>query len=249
MRLVYNGSRDDLMRLLRQFPALFAGKMHGSLDVAKGLQLRVGVALLSKVQQAFIVKSRGGTGEDGIRWPPMKPASIAQRRTSAAERKSLGIAGKRTRGLLTAAQDKRWRKIFATKKWLFVAKFGMDEASAAARAAKIAWSILKAEGAKTKIGTLGNRQVDMCRDTGRYFRSLSPGVEDKPSGADGQVFETPPGKVIVGTDVQYAGYQAKLRPLWPPNGQLPDVWWRAMTQAALRGAVQAVKLILERGRI
>lgn len=249
MRLAFQGSRKELTNLLRQLPALFAGKVSDTLGVARGLQLRVGVALLSKVQQAFIVKSRGGTGEDGIRWPPMKPASIAQRRTTGGERKQLGISGKRTRGLLTPAQDKRWKAIFAQRKAMFIAKFGWGDQAAAAKAAAIAWTVLKAEGAKTKIGTLGNRQVDMCRDTGRYFRSLSPGVEDRPSGADGQVFETPPGKVIVGTNVQYAAYQAKMRPLWPPSGQLPERWWVALKQAAVRGAVQAVKLILAQGRI
>lgn len=200
------------------------------------------------IQQAFIVKSRGGTGDDGIRWTPMKPASIAQRRTTAGERKQLGITGKRTRGLLTPAQDKRWRQIFAQKKALFMAKFGLGAQEAAGKAAAIAWTILKSEGAQTKLGLLGGRQVDMCRDTGRYFRSLSPGVEDKPSGADGQVFETPPGRVIVGTNVQYAEYQAKRRPLWPANGQLPEAWWHAVAQAALRGAVKAVSLLLQRGR-
>lgn len=241
---VFHGTREQLKQLLGQLPRIFAGHVADPLSIAKGLQLRLGVALLSKVQQAFVVKSRGGTGDDGIIWKPMKPASIAQRRTTAAERKQLGISGKRVRGLLTPAEDKRWWKIFAQRKAMFMGKFGLSEQEASGRAAQAAWTILKSQGAKTKLAVLGSRQVDMCRDTSRYFRSLSPGVDDRPSGADGQVFETPPGRVIVGTNVAYAEHQAKMRPLWPAGGKLPDAWWRHLMQVAVRGAMRAASLLV-----
>lgn len=244
-RIVFAGSRDELRRLLADVPRILSGHAPDPLGIARGLQLRLGVALLSKVQQAFIVKSRGGTGEDGIRWKPMKPASIAGRRTTGGERRQLGISGKRVRGLLTPAQDKRWRSIFAKEKARLIAKFGLGDKEAAARAAQKAWAILKSEGAKTKLAVLGSRQVDIMRDTGRLFRSLSPGVEDRPSGADGQVFQTPPGRVIVGTNVVYAAYQHRLRPLWPPGGRLPEAWWQQLVKAGVRGLAQAVRLLIE----
>jgi hypothetical protein len=247
-RVVFHGTRDELRRLLRELPRILAGHAPDPLGVAKGLQLRLGVALLSKVQQAFVVKSRGGTGDDGIKWPPMKPASIAQRRTTAGERKQLGITGKRVRGLLTPAEDKRWRQIFAQRKWLFVTKFGMGDREASERAAQIAWAVLKSSGAKTKLAVLGGRQVDMCRDTSRYFRSLSPGVEDRPSGEAEQVFQVSPGRVIVGTNVPYAGRQHKLRPLWPAGGQLPAAWWKHLLQVAVRGVARAASLLVQTGR-
>lgn len=243
-RIVFAGSREQLRKLLADVPKILAGHAPDPLGIARGLQLRLGVALLSKVQQAFIVKSRGGTGDDGIKWPPLKPETIAQRRTTAGERKQLGITGKRVRGLLTPAEDKRWRAIFAGEKARLIAKFGLSDKDAAARAAQKAWAVLKSQGAKTKLAVLGGRQVDMLRDTDRLFRSLSPGVEDKPSGADGQVFETPPGRVIVGTNVEYAGPQFRRRPAWPPDGRLPDAWWRYLTQVGVRGLARALTLLV-----
>ena len=244
-RVVFRGSRDQLRKLLASAPRILAGRAADPNGIGRGLCLRLGVALLSKVQQAFIVKSRGGTGDDGIKWKPMKPASIAQRRTTAGERKQLGITGKRTRGLLTPAQDQRWRALFASEKARLIAKFGLGDRAASAKAAQRAWAILKSEGAQTKLAVLGSRQVEIMRDTGRLFRSLSPGVEDKPSGAEGQVFEMPPGRVIVGTNVAYAGYQARMRPLWPPDGHLPAAWWQYLLRVGVRGLARATVLLVE----
>lgn len=249
--IYFDGTRAELHQLLRAFPAIVAGSAPDPMGIAKGIQLRVGVALLSKIQQAFIVKSRGGVGEDGIQWPALKRSTVAQRRTSASERKELGLTGQRTRGLLTPAQDKRWRALFAATKNQLMAKFGLSPQAAGARAAQMAWAVLKAEGAQTKLDTLGNRKVDTLRDTGELFRSLSPGVEDRPSGAEGQVFQVQPGRVIVGTNKKpwhHRGVPGKLpaRHLWPPDGNLPDPWWGAILAAGQRGCVRGLVLLLER---
>lgn len=247
-RIYFRGTREDLRRILSQVPRTMAGASD-PYGIANGILTRVGVALLSKIQQAFIVKSRGGVGEDGIKWAPLKRETIAQRRTTAGERKALGVVGKRVRGLLTPAQDKRWRALFASEKSRLMAKFGMGSEAASGMAAKLAWGILKSEGAQTKLAVLGSRQVDICRDTSRYFRSLSPGVADRPSGADGQVFETAPGKVIVGTNIPYAARQHAQRPLWPPDGNLPATWWDHLLTTAQRGLLRALALILGSGRL
>lgn len=234
-RVVYHGGRAELLDLFgRQLPKILEGRGDRA-DLMRGLQLRLGVVLLSKIQQAFVVKSRGGVGSDGIRWKPLRPETIAQRRATAAERKQLGIGGKRVRGLLTPAEDKRWRAIFYHTYASLVAKYGMSDKEAKGKAAAKAWNILKSEGAKTKLAVLGGRQVDIGRDTGRLFKSLSPGVEDRPSGAAEQIFETPPGAVTVGTNVVYASRFHALRPLWPRDGNIPDAWWPDLLKAALRG--------------
>lgn len=248
--VTFQGSRADLLALLRQLPRILAGTEADPYGVAQALQLRLGVALLSKIQQSFVAKSRGGTGEDGIRWPPLKRETIAQRRTTRAERKALGITGRRERGLLTPAQNERWRKLFATRKDWLQAKFGLGAREAAARAAQIAWATLKAEGAKTKLEVLGGRQVDTLRDTGELFRSFSPGVEDRPSRAEGQIFEVPPGQVIVGTNKKpwhHKGIPGRLpaRPFWPLDGVLPGVWWDHLLRVYQRGLLRALVLILE----
>lgn len=249
--VAFNGSREDLHRLLQAVPAILAGREPDPYGIAQGLQLRLGVALLSKIQQAFIVKSRGGTGEDGVTWPPLKPQTIAARRTTAGELRAAGAGGRRVRGLLTPAQDRRWRTIFATRRARFLAA-GMAAGEASARAARIAWATVKGEGAMTRLQVLGGRRVDVLRDTGELFRSLTPGVEDRPSGADGQILETPPGRVIVGTNKKpwhHRGVPGRLpsRPLWPLDGQLPQRWWDYLLDVLRRGLSQALSGAVRRG--
>lgn len=259
----FKGGREDLRRLLRAVPAVFSGRVPDPYGIAMGLQLLLGVALLSRVQQAFLIKSRGGVGDDGIKWAPLLPSTIAQRRTTREERKALGITGKRTRGLLTPAQDKRWRTLFAREKFRLMGKFGMGEQEASAIAAKIAWTVLKSEGAQTKLALLGGRQVDIGRDTSRMFRSLSPGVQGLPAtnfpwqAVWGQSAQAPERasdricnpsynarEVIVGTNVPYATPFHRRRRLWPD--QLPAAWWTFLLGVLSRGILRAVELVLRR---
>ncbi len=220
-------------------------------DLIRGLQLRIGMVLLSKIKQAFLVKAAGGTGEDGIKWKELSPATIAQRRTTTAERKSLGItSGMKFRGLLTADQNKRWKQIFGSRVNLLMMKFGMSYPAAAARAAQIAWAVLKSEGAKTKLEVLGERSVEILRDTGELLRSFSPGVDGK---GDGTILRTPPGSVTVGTSKKpwhQNGIPGKLpaRPFWPQNGELPPAWWEAIQEALQEGITEIVVRVLRSGR-
>lgn len=229
---------------LRKLPALLAGREPDPHGVAREVQLRVGVAALSQISNAFLVKSQGGTGVDGIRWQPLSRKTIAGRRVTRGEKKSLSIGGRRVRGLLTPAEDKQWRTIYASR----LARLRMDlgEGEARVRAAQIAWAELKKRGARTKLDVLGGRQVDILRDTSRLFRSLAAGTDATPSGEADQVFEIRPGAVIVGTNVVYASRQHRDRPLWPAGGlsrqQLP-----AVVRAARRGTLAAVERLLREG--
>lgn len=250
MAEVFRGTVAELKQAIRALPRILAGLAPDSGGVARSLQLTMGVALLSQIQQSYIVKSRGGVGSDGIKWKPLSRAAIAARPITAGEKKAAGIKGKRVRGLLTPAEDKRvrglltpaedkrWRKIFGTRKaWLM--GHGMGEQAAAARSASIAWTVLKSEGAKTRLGTFGGRSVEILRSSGTLFRSLTPGVEDRPytgADADKQVFEVPRGSVIVGTKVPYASRQHATRPLWP--AAIPPPWWTAIKLAFGRGLVK-----------
>lgn len=235
MPLVFRGSRAELVARLRGLAAALAGSRPDTDGVADAVLLRGAVALLGQVQSAFVAKARGGVGSDGIKWPPLKRATIAGRRTSRAELKSLGIKGKRTRGLLTPAEDKRWRAIFAST----LAKLRARGVSGAEGiAAKTAWAILKSEGAKTKLDVLGGRTVEIGRDTGVLLRSLEGGFEDKPSGNEGQICEVEPGRIVVGTNVPYAAHFHEHRPLWPKD--IPKVWLDAVNAALLRGLLRAI---------
>lgn len=243
--LVFRGSRAELVARLRGLTAALSGRGPDVDGAADAVLLRGAISLLSSIQTAFIAKARGGVGSDGIKWAPLLRKTVAARRTSRAELKSLGITGKRTRGLLTPAQDKRWRAIFAST----LAKLRARGASGAeALAAKTAWAILKSEGAKTKLDVLGGRSVQILTDSGRLLQSLTPGTEDAPASPDGQVREVQPGRITVGTSVEYAERQHRgdparglpARPLWPASG-LPDAWMTAVQAAMLRGLLKAVE--------
>lgn len=248
----FHGSTSDLAALFGRLNNALShvGTNYGYTNYVMPILDRMGVALLSQIQQAFIVKSRGDTGSDGIKWEPLKPETIAQRRIGVGDLLAIGVKGSkipkgRVRGLLTGDQDARWRKIFHQVYMRNV--YEMGDAAAKAKAGSVAWTILKAEGAQTKLMVLGSRQVDILRDTGVLFRSLSPsraGFEP-----EGQVFEIAPGEVTVGTNIKpwhHAGIPGKLpaRPFWPLDDSIPEAWWAAVFDAARNGIAEALVMLM-----
>lgn len=247
--VTFTGTRHEAEVLIRQLPAMVSGRLPDPHGYTLPIQLRAGVALLSQIQQDFVVKARGGTGRDGIKWAALKPRTIAGRRTTRAERKSLGIRNSGSRPSLTKEQDRIWRGIF----WSVYRRAVLDVGDRAAKrlAGAIAWDTLKkVHGAKTLLELLGNRTVEILRDTGELFRSLTPGVGDQPSGAEGQVFETPPGGLVVGTNKKpqhHTGDPKRglpARPFWPPDGTIPSAWWPAIERAIVTGFVEVIRVIL-----
>jgi hypothetical protein len=256
----WSGTKAELRKMLMSFVAGVAGKNADYSPYVKGVKNRIGMVALSCVQEAFVEKADGGTGDDGIKWEALKKATIAQRPISLsgpnndrALLKSHGInpKAKTERGLLTPAQNKRWRQLFAqTRAWLIL-KHGMGAGEASSRAAQVAWATLKKEGAKTKLEVLGNRKVQIGRDTGRLFNSLSPGVHDPeqypllrdvPEVSE-RVLEEGSGTVTVGTNVAYAAKFHAKRPLWPKD--LPQPWSHRIEDAARDGVLEAVRMIIE----
>lgn len=208
-------------------------------ELAQFALLPGAVALLSKIQQSFLIKSRGGSDETGS-WPPLKPSTIARRRIGAGDLLAIGVKGtkipkNRTRGLLTSGENIKWKQIFGSRLAQLRAR-GMNEGAAKARAAQIAWAILKAGGAKTKLEVLGGRKVDIGRDTNAMFRSLTPGL----AGDSTQICEVGPGSMTVGSNVPYAGHFHRIRRLWPTD-HLPESWNEALTQAIARGLIRAMQ--------
>ena len=238
----FRGGRFAAEAILGKIPQVLTGKARDDSGLAYRVQVRIANAVLSKIRQAFVVKARGGTDEAGITWKPLKRETIAQRRSTASERKALGVGGRRVRGFLTPAQDKLWRAIFRSRFVALAPRVGPREAAAIAGA--VAWSILKKHGAKTKLDVLGGRSVEMLRDTGVLFNSLSPGVEEQPSRAAENVTDIRPGEIIVGSAVKYAAYQHRWRPFWPTDGTLPASWRDAMAGAAARGILAAAQTML-----
>ena len=274
-QITFRGTHEELRRLLYAFVGAMSGRSGAYAPYVRGIKLRVGMVALACVAEAFVEKSAGGVGSDGIQWAPLKKATIAARRVGpedAASMKSLGITkrqfgygarrqgagdldkrGRLMRGFLTDAENKRWKMIFATRKMSMMARHGMSEEAAAGRAAQIAWATLKAEGAKTKLEVLGNRHVMIGRDSGRLLASLSFGVVDpmshpltaEPEIGEETILREEPGAVIVGTSVQYAGKFHASRPLWPLDGNLPEAWSKRIEAAAKSGILEAITMILE----
>lgn len=270
----FSGTHEQLRTLLGHFVAALSGRTGNFAPYVRGIKLRVGMVALRCIQIDFVTKAAGGTGEDGITWPALKKETVANRRVGPGDdlqgatkhrygygnRKQgpgdLDILGRLKRGFLTAEQDKRWKRIFSSRLFMLMGKHGMGEAEAKARAAQIAWATLKAEGAKTKLEVLGDRKVQIGRDTGRLFNSLSPGIaepeqhpllENPPPPLNGdlnyRILREAPGAIIVGTNVIYAGKFHAMRPLWPVS--LPAPWSEQIAHAAKTGVLEAVGMILE----
>lgn len=270
-RVYFRGSREEARAIARRLKAMLIGKAPDSLGIAKGVFTAIGFAALADIRDDFLTKARGGTGEDGEKWPPLSKEYLAYGRRfgkgeQAALKKRAGLgeqhkyAPGNNKGLLTAVQLKRWNKLFAQYLKRFMVSMPIE--SAKERAAQVAWSILKKEGAQTKLNIFGSRQVDVLRDTGVLFNSLSPGqisgggpqsVYRPPSGPGGedQVFDTIANGVIVGTTVPYAAAHNYGVPGKMPKRQFlpartPDAWkerWvRASEQALLAGAKLAYEV-------
>lgn len=166
----------------------------------------IGFVALSDIQGDFVVKSRGGVGEDGVKWPPLSPEYLAyQRRFGPGEKAALkraaglgkghskGVGGNRivghrwegdtlvpvyggNSGLLNRAQQETWYKVYAKTLAWAAQRFDMGQAKSIA--AGHAWNVVKSQGAKTMLEVYGQRQVDILRDTDVLYNSLSPGYFD-----------------------------------------------------------------------
>jgi hypothetical protein len=262
MQIYYRGNREMVRDAVIGVVRSVTGNSSDHAALAQAVHTAIGVAALSDIKSDFVTKARGGVGEDGVKWPPLDPKTLAYHRRfgkgeQAALKKAAGLgrgnrfAPGQNKGLLTAAQLKRWRQIYASRLRKFAAS--MDIGEAKAKAAAIAWKILKDEGAKTKLEVYGHREHEILRDTGVMLNSLSIGVLS-PDGsyeppAD-QIFRVIDSGVIVGTNVPYAsvhqnGSDKRGIPARPflPKDSVPVVWlnrWRAAASRAITGAIRYV---------
>lgn len=255
-QLYFRGNRALVKDAIIVVVRSISGNDQTHLQLAKTVHTAVGLAALSDIKDDFVRKARGEVGEDGNQWPPLSPKTLAySRRFGPGEKAELKRAaglgrGHNRRGLLSAAQDKRWRQIFAhTFKRLVLS---LDIATAKARAAGHAWNVLKREGAQTKLDVFGNRAHEILRDTGVLLNSLSPG-ELSAGSTDytpvaNQIFALTGSGVIIGTNVPYAsvhqhGSKKKGIPARPflPKPKAPQVWvsrWSRVATLTISTAIR-----------
>jgi hypothetical protein len=248
--------RPELEAVLRQLPGILAGTEADVGGIARGFKMRVSFAFFSLVKEAFIVKSRGGTDAAGIKWPPLSREYLAYTRPMNGRQppRAGGLAPGGNDGFMTAAQLNQWRRDFAGAMKYLSVQIGED--AARGQAAAIAWSKAKSRGVRTKLEVFGEREVEILRDRGILFNSLSPGqineagVDATYSPPEDQVAEDGPGWLLVGTNVEYAYYhhvQPGIRPLWPKNGNLPAVWIDEIMEVAVSGLERIGELLQNGG--
>jgi len=190
------------------------------------------------------VKANGGTDSLGTKWKPLSRATIAARPVRKGEVGRFGIGGRgskafknRTRGLLTPEQDNLWKGIFAsTVKRLMVT---LGEREAKSKAAETAWAILKSKGAKTRLGTLGGRDVQILVNTGRLLTSYSPGRVSggsytPPSGDQTVIFHD--FGIRITFSVPYGDATEATRPVLPPaaSSWVSDAFLATMVEFGIK---------------
>lgn len=254
-RVYFRGSREDARQVAHQLTRILTGQDVDSHGIARGVFLAMGFAALSDVKDDFIRKSRGGTGEDGRKWAPLSPVTIANRKVDAREAR--------------ANPDIRERaKIVRREKRRILQRLllSMPREEAEREADRQAQAAATRQTGKTKVDVLGGRNVEILRETGALFNSLSPGKISSPGpfavytkpldkGGDEQILETISNGVVVGTNVPYAGTHQygnaerniPARPFLPDENNVPpawlDRWGEATSDALLVGARLAFEVL------
>lgn len=235
-RIYFNGTRAGVRRQVDRLRLMLAGREADTLGIAVGFSSAIGFGALSDIKDAFVTKTRdGGTDDMGIRWPPLKPETIARRRVGDGDLKTPTIK-------LREDVKNRYLRSKEAKALRARLTLSLGAAKANERVRQIAGQLTTSKTGTTRVEALGYRDVDILRDTGVLFNSLSPGQVavgpgnsyQKPTGKGGdhQIFKADPARVVVGTNVPYAkihdkgGGKIPRRQILPDNGgQVPKLWW------------------------
>jgi hypothetical protein len=263
----FNGTAAQARDTARNLVAILAGSDSRGEQIARGVWYALGFAALQDIQNDFITMARGGVGEAGNVWAPLRPETLAYHRRfgrgeQADLKRAYGLGPKHryapgdNKGLLTKQQLARWRKIFSQAYHRLMMSY--PDKVAKARAAGTAWIILKKEGARTKLQVYGNRTVEILRDTGLLFNSLTPGVLDDGGyslptleGGTEQICRLIAGGVIVGSNLPYAATHnygdpsrnIPARTFLP--AVIPQVWRDRWTRFSGEALVVAARLAYE----
>jgi hypothetical protein len=244
--------RAEVLRLLGSLGAVLAGTRGapaGAGAAAGAVPVRLGLAALGFLHEAFAVKGAGGTDAAGLRWAPLRPATVAYSRNHP------GLPGKRRRApyrpsyALSKGQRERWWRFYREG----LARYAGDKAHAAAAA----WVRLTAAGRNpTLMERYGSAPVKILHATGALESSLKPGARADAAGQSPprvkyQVFRPGPGRVTIGTGRPWArthhlGVPGRIprRALWPEPARWPAAWGRELLGQAREGAVGVIAAAL-----
>ena len=266
-----HASKRRLLNLIASVPKYVSTHQRGAGGFQQILLVRLGIALLSKIQQAFVVRASGQSDETGLFWKPLSEKTVAYDRRHTYQDKKGRLrwmpkksdrAGYAPSWMLTPAQRKEW--------WFLYRLYGGGKPTGRAyhsrpyqyndRAAAIAWVIMKSRGAKTILMVYGKMKVPILRDTGLLLNSLSPAipVSDSPPPTvppktPQQVFQLGFGNVSVGTTRDWAlahhlGIPGRLpqRRLWPDPVNWTSGWWHVILEQGQLGLVDILLYLFSR---
>src|SRR5438105_8103086 len=80
VKIIWTGTRAELDEALAHLGKVLTGQEPDPTGLVEDMQLRLGATLLSRIKDAYVTKSEGGTDEMGISWPALSPATLALRR-------------------------------------------------------------------------------------------------------------------------------------------------------------------------
>ena len=165
---------DDI---IKSIPGVIAGRERDQFKLHNKFWGAVALSMYQSLNKAFDDKSQGGQDDLGNSWDDITERTKAYSRPifpgDVPRRMRLNERRTDTIGLLSPAEYKRWRYIFAIIFNKDKDKLGNKEAKA--RAARVAWDILKKAGAQTKIDVLGSRDLLILRNADRLYRSFLSG--------------------------------------------------------------------------
>lgn len=253
-------SRDDVLRRLRSLPVMASGRSSAAQESARGLALRLGVVTMSFLKEAFIVKSRGGTDAAGEQWAPLSPYTIRKRLEKGSLRKrDLPRKARRALDRFQKAKDEYTKAVARLGGFKKAKRSTIDKAKSKVDRLekKLAKYTAKLDKARAALDT-AIANIEILRDTGRMFNSLSPGESGELN--DDGVLRVNPGEIVFGTNVEYAaehmegrpvatakGPPMPARPLWPEPKKWPAQWWDQLSQAAADGLIDVAVSVLTGG--
>jgi hypothetical protein len=229
--------KETVRRMIRDLPRMLSGKKNDIYGVREAFWGGFAYSLYNSIFKAYIWKSTLAKDDLGNSWPDLSPRTKAYRRAKKTTRTPLG--------LLTPTERKRWWSIYKQFKAFFIQKRKFPVKKAKAFAARKAWSVLKAEGAKTKLQVYGKEKFPVLIHKGRLVASLTPGAFNGTqyrARNRNQIFTVDRSGLTMGTRVKYAiehhdpkkSYIPRRR-LWPDN---MSPWIRLAMTAGTAAAVR-----------
>ena len=245
-----------------QFPK---GQLNGAVDAVVAMLAKkrketlevIGIQLLSHIKLAYIEKSRGGTGEDGISWAPLKVSTILARLRKAGHLKSSAVKSvkkpavpprPRQRTIYTVAKTVKknealFKQLDAAGVVFHDKKGNQVKGSSPRHKTGTTLAVTAATQKKTVNLSPGSYQIGV--DTGLQLNSAGPGFAG-PDGKGGNIFEQDDVSVTIGFGRSYSSYFDEHRKLIPDT--LPDDWQKDLDDlAAERGAKIITDVLDDKG--